>query len=75
MRALSIPHGGELAGRNISITIGLYTCIPGRHTYPRTVFDGADAALYRAKAEGRDRYCADRCARAARGDSDGITAA
>lgn len=59
VRALSIPHGGELTGHNITITIGLYTCIPGPHTHPRNIFDGADAALYQAKAEGRDRYCAD----------------
>ncbi|MGO4775633.1 diguanylate cyclase [Lysobacter sp. 2RAB21] len=54
MRKLDARYGqGE--DQKVSLSIGLYTCVPGVHTHVRTLFDGADAALYRAKENGRDR--------------------
>ncbi|UJB20733.1 MULTISPECIES: CHASE2 domain-containing protein [Lysobacter] len=54
MRKLDARYGqGE--DQRVSLSIGLYTCVPGVHTHVRTLFDGADAALYRAKENGRDR--------------------
>lgn len=55
MRELDARYGEGAADQRVSLSIGLYTCVPGVHTHVRTVFDGADAALYRAKENGRDR--------------------
>ena len=60
MRALNLRHGEALGGAKVSISIGLHTCIPGARTRERTLFDAADAALYRAKENGRDGYAATR---------------
>ena len=43
---------------NISISIGLAERSK-RHSTPELVLDAADAALYRAKQEGRNRVCVD----------------
>lgn len=56
MRALGLRHSGRLTGTTVSLSIGVHTCVPNAFTRPRTLFDNADAALYRAKAQGRDRY-------------------
>lgn len=55
MRSLDARYGEGAADQRVSLSIGLYTCVPGVHTHVRTLFDGADAALYRAKENGRDR--------------------
>lgn len=44
---------------HITLSVGLYTHIPTATTEPRHYFEGADAALYRAKAAGRDGYAAE----------------
>lgn len=54
MRKLDARYGPR-EDQRVSLSVGLYTCVPGPHTHVRTVFDGADAALYRAKENGRDR--------------------
>ncbi|SFK29193.1 CHASE2 domain-containing protein [Lysobacter sp. cf310] len=64
MRALNLRHGDALGGAKVSISIGLHTCVPGNHTRERTLFDAADAALYRAKENGRDGYAATRAVEA-----------
>ncbi len=40
----------------ITLSVGLYTRTPDAGSEPRHYFEGADAALYRAKAAGRDGY-------------------
>ncbi len=55
MRKLDARYGAGHPDQRVSLSIGLYTCVPGMHTHVRTLFDGADAALYRAKENGRDR--------------------
>lgn len=64
MRALNLRHGDVLGGAKVSISIGLHTCVPGPRTRERTLFDAADAALYRAKENGRDGYMATRAVEA-----------
>ena len=54
MRKLDARYGAR-EDQRVSLSVGLYTCVPSPHTHVRTVFDGADAALYRAKENGRDR--------------------
>lgn len=54
LRKLDARYGAR-EDQRVSLSVGLYTCVPGPHTHARTVFDGADAALYRAKENGRDR--------------------
>jgi diguanylate cyclase (GGDEF)-like protein len=39
-----------------TLSIGVHTCVPDMQTLPRTMFDDADIALYRAKKNGRDGY-------------------
>jgi diguanylate cyclase (GGDEF)-like protein len=50
---------GPMAGLDITISIGLAASAPGTAFVWDEVFARADAALYRAKAEGRNRVAAD----------------
>ncbi len=56
-RALEVPAGRGATTR-ITLTVGVFTQVPDAGTTPRHFFEGADAALYRAKAAGRDGYVA-----------------
>lgn len=57
-RAMEVPAGpGQTL--QITLTVGIYTRVPASDSEPRHYFEGADAALYRAKAAGRDGYSAD----------------
>ncbi|MCW4453727.1 CHASE2 domain-containing protein [Flavobacterium sp. MXW15] len=42
----------------VSVTVGLYTVVPDADSLPPHLFEGADTALYQAKAAGRDGYFA-----------------
>lgn len=57
-RALEVL-AGHGAGTRITLTAGVFTRVPDAGTTPRHFFEAADAALYRAKAAGRDGYIAD----------------
>ena len=39
----------------VTVSLGMRTLIPGRHTRPEAWIDAADHALYRAKKAGRNR--------------------
>lgn len=58
IRTMEVPAGHGATTR-ITLTIGVYTRVPASGTEPRHFFEGADAALYRAKAAGRDGYVAE----------------
>ncbi len=50
------PHGTVL---RIGLSIGIHCRMPGEASTPHAVMIAADAALYRAKANGRDGYALD----------------
>ena len=52
--ALEMPHDGSHYGR-VSVSIGVATAYPHKGSKASILVDEADAALYRAKAQGRHR--------------------
>jgi diguanylate cyclase (GGDEF)-like protein/PAS domain S-box-containing protein len=50
----ALPHG-DAPLRRVSVSIGVCSLVPDRDGRPEDLFSRADAALYRAKAAGRDR--------------------
>ena len=52
---LRIPHAGSQFGPWVTISIGLSQLEPGQTHHFEALFDAADQALYRAKANGRNR--------------------
>ena len=54
VRALDVPHEGSAGGR-VTISFGATTVDATRNTSFEQAYKDADAALYRAKAAGRDR--------------------
>ena len=55
--ALAIEHVKSSAGPLVTVSMGLASLIPNERIDPGTLVKAADALLYRAKAEGRNRYC------------------
>lgn len=52
---LGIPHGGSSHGR-VTVSVGAIALQPSPTTLPAELLVKADAAMYRAKQEGRNRY-------------------
>ncbi|KAA8997882.1 CHASE2 domain-containing protein [Stenotrophomonas cyclobalanopsidis] len=52
----ALPSPGDGSGAGITLTIGVYTRVPDGSLHPHHFVEGADAALYRAKDNGRDGY-------------------
>jgi diguanylate cyclase (GGDEF)-like protein len=65
VRTLKLPHSNSNVGMYVTLSLGLATARPPLQTSPDVLFKAADAALYRAKAEGRDRYCVQDCVQSA----------
>lgn len=53
---LALPHADSSHGR-VTISIGAAVLMPGDEMTPSALVQLADAALYRAKREGRNRVC------------------
>ncbi len=52
---LAMPHAGSDVAPHVTISLGVATLEPDGTLGPETLIAAADANLYRAKAEGRDR--------------------
>ena len=55
VRALQLPHGDSPTAATVSLSLGLAVASPGAPPLPGGLLAAADAALYRAKAQGRNR--------------------
>ncbi len=56
LEALAIPHTASAISDRITISLGLRTLIPSPPCQLQDLMRQADAALYEAKHQGRDRY-------------------
>ena len=54
---LALYHGASPLGQRITLSLGIASLIPTMGQKAQTLIDQADAALYSAKQQGRDRYC------------------
>jgi diguanylate cyclase (GGDEF)-like protein len=54
---LGICHAKSSAANTVTVSMGVASIVPSERFDPGTLVKAADALLYRAKAEGRNRYC------------------
>ena len=52
----AIPHPKAVVAGRVTLSIGIATLIPDGHNSPQDLIGIADAALYRAKSGGRNRW-------------------
>lgn len=55
----ALPPPGDANNDGVTLTIGIYTRVPDATLQPHHFVEGADAALYKAKNNGRDGYVID----------------
>jgi len=58
IRRLAIAHVNSPVKPRVTLSFGVVSAIPHGDVSPESLIRAADLALYRAKALGRDRYCA-----------------
>lgn len=54
--ALGLPHQTSDAAAHVSVSVGVVSCVPAQRDAGMSLMAQADAALYRAKAQGRNRW-------------------
>ena len=57
LRIEEIPHASSGVGREVTISLGVATIVPGAHDDAAVFLDRVDRRLYQAKSAGRDRVC------------------
>jgi diguanylate cyclase (GGDEF)-like protein len=50
-----LPHAHSSVAEHITVSIGVYTCVPGSDIEMKELIERADSALYEAKRHGRNR--------------------
>lgn len=55
----ALPPPGDANNDGVTLTVGIYTRVPDATLQPHHFVEGADAALYKAKNNGRDGYVID----------------
>ena len=60
IHALNIAHQASPIGDTLTLSLGIASTVPTANQSPQTLINEADQALYRAKQQGRDRYCCQR---------------
>ncbi|KAG0781254.1 hypothetical protein G6F22_009666 [Rhizopus arrhizus] len=55
----ALPSPGDGGGERVTLTIGVFTRVPDGELQPHHFVEGADTALYQAKANGRDGFVID----------------
>jgi len=55
----ALPAPGDASDGAVTLTIGVFTRVPDGDLQPHHFVEGADTALYQAKANGRDGYVID----------------
>jgi len=53
--ALAIPHAHSSAAEHVTISVGVAAAIPSAENSAQSLLEAADAMLYKAKQQGRDR--------------------
>jgi len=54
---LNIPHSASVVADHVTVSVGVASMLPDRHSTPAQVVAAADQALYAAKQQGRNRVC------------------
>ena len=54
--ALALPHGSSDVAAHVTVSVGAVARVPGSRDAADRLLAEADAALYRAKATGRNRW-------------------
>jgi diguanylate cyclase (GGDEF)-like protein len=57
LATLAIPHAASPTGALLTASMGIASFVPDRTQTSAALIRAADALLYQAKAEGRNRYC------------------
>jgi two-component system chemotaxis family response regulator WspR len=56
INSLEIPHVQSAVSEHVTLSLGIACMTPNPHTSPTMLIAAADAALYQAKAAGRNRW-------------------
>ncbi|MEG4319390.1 MULTISPECIES: diguanylate cyclase [unclassified Microcoleus] len=59
IRDLAIPHEQSDVSAIVTVSMGIASMVPSRGKSPAQLIAAADRALYDAKRQGRDRFCAE----------------
>lgn len=61
VQKLRIPHRASQAGANVTVSLGVTSCLPSGSCSPESMIAAADRALYEAKHRGRNTYSVAEC--------------